>query len=98
MLGAAKKRPDRLQVLDRVQEWTRERFGLARDAQIHVWEIACTVPGCPPVETAVVFWIADQRHQFKVFKPVDEIVCGDLPPAWLRKALAVADGFEYDCC
>ena len=98
MLGPARKTRERLLALDRVQEWTRERFGLARGAHIHVWEIACAVPGSPPVETAVLFWIADQRYQFKVFKPLDEIVCGDLPPPWFRNALAVADGFDCDCC
>jgi nitrate reductase delta subunit len=98
MLGVARKSPDRLLVIDRVQEWTRERFALPRGAQIHVWEIACAVPGCPPVETVVLFWIAHQRYQFKVFKPVGEVACEDIPPSWFKEALAVADGFECDCC
>ena len=98
MLGGTKKSPERLAALERIEEWTRERFGLARDAQIHVLETACAVPGCPPVETAVLFWIADQRHQFKVFKPLGEIASGDLPPAWFRNALVVPDGFECGCC
>jgi nitrate reductase delta subunit len=98
MLGPARKNPERLPILDRVEAWTRERFVLARDAQVHVWEIACAVPGCPPVETVIVFWIAEQRYQFKVFKPVVEIAGDDLPPAWFKGALAVPDGFECDCC
>jgi|SRR5882672_3235590 len=98
MLGPARKTPERLEALDRVLEWTRERFGLARDAQIHVWEIACAVPGCPPVETVAVFWIAEQRCQFRVFKPVQEVALDDLPPAWFKSALAVLEGFDCDCC
>jgi len=98
MLGQARKTPERLRALDRVQEWTRERLELAADAAIHVWELACTVPGCPPLETVVTFWIAERRYYFKVFKPVGEVVYEDLPPAWFKGALAVTEGFECDCC
>ena len=98
MLGTARKSPERLAAVERVEAWTRERFALSRDAQVHVWEIACTVPGCPPVETAVVFWIADQHYQFRVFRPVERVVADDLPPEWFKGALAAAEGFECDCC
>jgi hypothetical protein len=98
MLGTAKKSPGRLRALDRVTEWPRERFALPRDATIHVWEIACAVPGCPPVETVAMFWIAEQRYQFKVFKPVEEVADDDLPPPWFKGALAVAGELDCDCC
>jgi len=98
MLGTAGKSRGRLDAVERVEAWTRERFALARDAQVHVWEIACAVPGCPPVETAVLFWIGEQRFQFKVFKPLERVVGDDLPPAWFKGALASAEGFECDCC
>jgi nitrate reductase delta subunit len=98
MLGPARKSPDRLLAVDRVEEWTRERFALPGDVAVHVWEIACAVPGCPPVETAVLFWIAEQRYQFKVFKPMETVVCDDLPPAWFKGALAVASELDCDCC
>ena len=87
-----------LEALGRVREWTRERFTLAADATILVSEIACGLPGCPPIETVVVFWIGETRHHFKFFKPAREVVFDDFPPAWLRKALAVPDGFACDCC
>ena len=96
MLQAAKKSPERLAALERVEAWTRERFGLAPASQVHVWEIACAIPGCPPIETAVLFWIAEQRYQFKVFKRLEEVADGDLPPAWFRSALAVTG--DCDCC
>jgi len=98
MLGSARKTPGRLRALDRVQEWTRERFALPRDAAIHVWELACAVPGCPPVETVAVFWIGEQRYQLRVFKPLEEVAADDLPPVWFKDALAVTEGFECDCC
>src|SRR5437899_13052694 len=98
MLGPARKTPERLRALDRVQEWTRERFALPGAATIHVWELACAVPGCPPVETVVTFWTAERRYYFKVFKPVGEVVYEDVRPAWFTDALAVTEGVEWDCC
>jgi len=98
MFAPVKKSPERLQVIERVTEWTRERFRLPREAVISVSEIACPLPGCPPLETVVVFWMAEQRYQFKLFKPVEKVVSDDLPYAWLKDALAVSEGFENDCC
>jgi hypothetical protein len=93
-----KKSPACHEALDRVREWTRERFALPADVAILVSEIACGLPGCPPLETVVVFWIDETRHHFKFFKPVGDVVLDDFPPAWLRTALAVPDGFGCDCC
>jgi hypothetical protein len=85
--------------LARVREWTRERFALSPAATIVVAEIACGLPGCPPLETVVAFWNEDaRRHQFKVFKPVQEVTLDDLPLAWLKDSLAVPEGFGCDCC
>jgi hypothetical protein len=97
-VGFSRKGPDHHETLARVRTWTRERFALAADAAILVSEVACRVPGCPPVETVVAFWIGETRHHFKFFKPARDIVFADFPPAWLRNALAVPDGFECDCC
>lgn len=99
MLGSAKKKPEHLRALERVKEWTRERFGLPQEAAIFVSEIACTLPGCPPLETVVAFWTADEkRHQLKIFKRPEEVVDDDLPPAWLKDALAVSDELDGECC
>jgi hypothetical protein len=92
-----KKRPGHAEALDRVRTWTRERFKLADDVPILVAEIACGLPGCPPLETVVAFWTAnDKRHQFKLFKPVQEVVYDDLPYAWLIDSLAASA--DLDCC
>ena len=98
MLGPERKTPERLEAIERVEEWTRERFGLARGVPVHVWEIACAVPGCPPVETTVLFEMSLQRYQFKVFKPLEKVSDQDLPPRWFLGALAVAEGVDCDCC
>lgn len=99
MLGFKRKSPAHLQALGQVREWTRERFKLPAEATILVAEIACTVPGCPPIDTVVAFWTADEtRHQFKIFKPVEEVMQDDLPYAWLKDSLAVPHGADCDCC
>ncbi|MGA8613626.1 MAG: hypothetical protein WB760_18530 [Xanthobacteraceae bacterium] len=84
--------------LDRVRDWTRARFALTDDETIMVSEVACGVPGCPPVETHIVFWTAAGRHHFKVFKPLAEVVADDLPPAFMKNALVWAEGLECSCC
>jgi nitrate reductase delta subunit len=97
MLALARRNPDRSAALDRVREWVRARFTLG-DAAILVAEVTCAVPGCPPIETVIVFWSDERRHHFKVFKPVAEVTEGDLPPAWYKSALAVPDDFACECC
>jgi hypothetical protein len=98
MFASVRKSPERLQAVERVTEWTRARFGLPKGATISVAEVACTLPGCAPLETVVMFWIAQQRYQFKLFKPVAEVVADDLPYAWLKDALAAQEGAGWDCC
>ena len=78
--------------------WTRARFTLADDETVMVSEIACAVPGCPPIETHVVFWTAPGRHHFKIFKPLAEVVEDDLPPAFMKNALVALEGVDCDCC
>jgi hypothetical protein len=47
-----------------------------------VAEVACRLPGCPPLETVVAFWTEDERrHQFKLYKPVADVVYDDI--GWL---------------
>jgi hypothetical protein len=99
MLGTFRKSPDHLQALERVAAWTRERFRLPEGAAILVTQVECALPGCPPLETVIAFWSAERRrHHFKVFKPAQEVAEDDLPPAWLRDALAVPEDFECGCC
>jgi len=83
---------------ERVRDWTRSRFSLAADAAVMVAQVDCAVPGCPPLETVVAFWIEGTRHHFKVFKPLAEVVEDDLPPAWLKGGLTDVPGEGCDCC
>jgi hypothetical protein len=99
MLGFKRKSAGHLQALDRVRAWTRERFKLPAEATILVAEVDCTVPGCPPIDTVVAFWTDDdKRHEFKIFKPVEDVMPDDVPYAWLKDSLAVRHGADCECC
>ncbi len=99
MFGSWKTSAPPRDALDRVKAWTRARFSLPGDAPVFVSQIACSVPGCPPLETVVAFWTeGEQRHHFKVFKPVKEVVEDDLPPSWMKNALIETDVFGCECC
>ena len=98
MLGFVKKDPGHLKTLDRVRDWTRARFKLSGDDAILVSELACALPGCPPLETVVAFWSDGQRHHLKFFKPAAEVIADDFPPTWMKNALADREGFVCECC
>jgi nitrate reductase delta subunit len=90
---------NRLDAATRVKRWTRQRFGLTGEATLLVSEIESAVPGFPPLHTVVAFWTAERKHyHFRIFKPLQEVVEDDLPPAWYKEALAVSEGFQCDCC
>jgi nitrate reductase molybdenum cofactor assembly chaperone NarJ/NarW len=98
MLGFSKKSSGNSAAAGRVRDWTRSRFKLTADETIMVSEIACGVPGCPPIETHVVFWSGAGRHHFKIFKPIADAVEDDLPPAFMKNALVALEGIDCDCC
>jgi hypothetical protein len=92
-----RKGPAHAAARDRVRAWTRERFKLGEALPVVVAEVACGLPGCPPLETVVAFWTEDdRRHQFKLFKPVAEVANDDLPYAWMKDALVFTG--EDECC
>ena len=98
MFGFGKKGSSDTTASDRVREWTRARFALSGDETVMVSEIACAVPGCPPIETHVVFWTQAGRHHFKIFKPLAAVVDDDLPPAFMKNTLVWVEGLECSCC
>jgi nitrate reductase delta subunit len=77
-LGLTKTSPGNSTEQERVRTWAREHFNLPEEETIMVSELPCSDPGCPPVETHLVFWKQGGRHQFKVFKPLAEVVPDDL--------------------
>jgi nitrate reductase delta subunit len=98
MLGFSKKSLGNGAAADRVRGWTRARFALTDDETVMVSEVVCSVPGCPPIETHLVFWTDAGRHHFKIFKPLADVVEDDLPPAFMKNALVAFEGADCDCC
>ena len=86
-----------------VEALARERFALGLEVHVVIDERATTLPGCPPWETAIDFWTdlpdgSSQRHHCKVFKRAHEVVADDLPPDWMKAALAVSPDYVCACC
>jgi nitrate reductase delta subunit len=90
--------PARLRAIENAAAWTRTRFKLAPDSPVLVSEVACVMPGCPPLETAIAFWTADgKRHQFKLAKPLRELIYDDI--GWLIASSGDHVGASmWDCC
>jgi nitrate reductase delta subunit len=99
MLAPSRKSPERLEAASRVKAWTRARFSLAADSIIMVSELESAAPGFPPLSTVVAFWSAERKHyHWRIFKPLQEVVEDDLPPAWYKQALEVTAGLPCGCC
>lgn len=93
------KNPQRIEALGRIGSWTRSRFALPDEVTVLVSERTCALPGCPPLETHVLFLPpGGRRYHFKVFKPVTEVVPDDLPYGWLKDTLVLPEGAGCDCC
>ncbi len=97
LIGQARFEPALLTAVENIQGWTRTRFKLAAGAPVLVSEVACKVLGCPPLETAVAFWTeGDERHQFRLYKPMREVVYDDI--GWLMGAAGSHQGGAWNCC
>ena len=98
-LGFPKTSPVNSVAKRTVEAWTRQRFSLSDECTVTVAELACKLPGCPPLETIVAFWTENgKRHRFKVLKPVIDVCESDLPPVWLKNSLADYGDFDTYCC
>jgi len=61
-----------------LKDLVRTRFALGEDDGIFVAEIACGESDCPDVETVIAIFVAGQRREFKVHKPIGSITAQDL--------------------
>ena len=102
MFGSFAAGPQQDAALARVEAEARARFRLTPDTSVMVAEMACALPGCPPLETVIAFWSgsgeAVLRHHYKVFKPVQQVTADDLPPWWMKDALVVPPDWACNCC
>jgi hypothetical protein len=90
-------KPENLAAIDRIEGWTRARFGVPEDQIVLVSEEASGVAGFPGLDVVVRFWMSrEARYRFRIFKSAREVVEADLPVAWLLPGL-IDDG-DPDCC
>ena len=95
----AGNRTDRVDAVERVKDWTRQRFNLDEDAIVIVTESVPKLPGYPALQTSVSFWPRPrERHHFAIYKPATDVVENDLPPAWMKDTLALSEGIACSCC
>ena len=88
--------PRNLVHLHRIEAAVRDRFALVPDALVLVREDLTRLPGFPPREVVIRFWIDETRYRLRIFRPAAEITGADLPVAWLLPGL-IDDG-DPDCC
>ena len=93
LLTETDDRPDRT-ALARVRGWVRELAHLGDGDGVMVSELACSEPGCPPLETVIVIAPAGgATHQHKLHAAAHEVRREDLQDLFSRKDV---DG-DRDC-
>ena len=86
LIDFTKPRADNRKFLREITTWVEDRLPDSMDdVTVMVNEMQCFEPGCPPLETVVTL-LAGQSIVFKIFKPVAEVVEGEIDPA-LQAAL-----------
>jgi hypothetical protein len=69
----------RAAAIRRLKLLARELFGASEDDAVVVTELACTEPGCPPIETVIALLRAgSEPRQVKVHKPAVDVTIVDV--------------------
>jgi hypothetical protein len=63
----------------RIKEWVRAHLNLPEDVALLVAEIYCDMPGCAPVETHVAVLREKSRDQYRIMRPMKEVIKQDIP-------------------
>ncbi|HEX3867032.1 MAG TPA: hypothetical protein VHV78_09775 [Gemmatimonadaceae bacterium] len=62
-----------------VKQWVREALALPPDVTIIVSELACSEPGCPPVETVIALLYERGDHrQLKIDRALTDVSRADV--------------------
>ena len=79
MLGTRGRDPAAGEAARRIKGWAREIFDPEGAATILVSELACSEPGCPPVETVVALLRGPgDTVKYTIHRPSAEITRDDL--------------------
>ncbi|MFC8520366.1 hypothetical protein [Streptomyces sp. NPDC057257] len=70
--------------LRELKETVRTLLGLDDDTAVMIRQLACTEPGCPPVETVVAVLPMDgEARRWTLHQPAEQITADDLRAALL---------------
>jgi nitrate reductase delta subunit len=61
-----------------IKEWVRAVLSVPEDVPVLVAEIYCDQPGCAPVETHVAVLRPGAREQFRIMRPLKEVIKEDV--------------------
>ena len=61
-----------------IKEWVKAHFKLGDDVTVIVAEIFCDMPGCAPIETHVGILKPDGREQWRMMRPMKEVIKEDV--------------------
>jgi hypothetical protein len=85
-LGARPGNPGPSPQLRELKETVRAVLGLDDDTAVIVRQLACTEPGCPPLETVVaVLPMEGTARRWTLHRPVDQITEAELRAALIPR-------------
>jgi hypothetical protein len=62
-----------------IKDWVREQLALGEEVTILVSELACSEPGCPPIETVIaLFRGREDTTKYTIHRPSAEITRADI--------------------
>jgi hypothetical protein len=76
-LPGARPRPDGAATA-RVKAWATAALAPDHERAVLVTELACSEPGCPPVETVIALLGPGEPQRWKIHKPVAELTEDDV--------------------
>jgi hypothetical protein len=94
MRSALKQRSEIL----RLERLILQRFSLPSNTMLLIEEHWPRDPGFPKRMSVFSFWLDDIRHGFTVFKTLEEVDEGDLPPDWMKRRLISFEPMGCSCC
>lgn len=62
----------------RIKAWVREVLALPESSTVMVAELACTEPGCPPLETVIAILDAGNSTKHTIHRPMAEVTEADI--------------------
>ena len=82
----------------RLERLVLRRFELPPGTMLLIEEHWPRDPGFPARMSVFSFWLEDVRYGFTVFKRLEEVDEGDLPPVWMKHRLIRFEPMGCSCC